>query len=167
MVPDLSVPLEHTSLSNEPADAAAPLSASAPPPQLTAAHISCSRGLADWLSANQVSLAFTSYQTGRLYLVGVDSERGLAVHEVGTGRAMGLWADPQRLVLATAFQVWRFENILAPGQTMGDADRNYVPRVAHTLRRDRHPRHQRARRWPHRVRQYSVFVPGPAVAGAR
>ena len=132
MVPDLLRPLEHMSLSNEPADAAAPLPASATLPQLTAAHISCSRGLADWLGANQVSLAFTSYQTGRLYLVGVDSERGLAVHEVGTGRAMGLWADPQRLVLATAFQVWRFENILAPGQTMGDADRYYVPRVAHT-----------------------------------
>jgi hypothetical protein len=28
---------------------------------------------------------------------------------------MGLWADPQRLVLATAFQVWRFENTLADG----------------------------------------------------
>jgi hypothetical protein len=31
------------------------------------------------------------------------------------GRAMGLWADPKRLVLATAFQVWRFENTLAAG----------------------------------------------------
>jgi hypothetical protein len=37
-------------------------------PQLTPAHITCSRGMADWLRANQVSLAFTSYQTGRLYL---------------------------------------------------------------------------------------------------
>src|ERR1700686_5181790 len=101
-------------------------------PQLTAAHITCSRGLPDWLNANQVSLAFTSYQTGRLYLVGVDDERRLAVHEVGTGRAMGLWADSQRLVLATAFQVWRFENILAADQTVNGADRYYVPRVAHT-----------------------------------
>ncbi|HXN68605.1 MAG TPA: TIGR03032 family protein [Bradyrhizobium sp.] len=101
-------------------------------PQLTPAHITCSRGLPDWLSANQVSLAFTSYQTGRLYLVGVDDERRLAVHEVGTGRAMGLWADSQRLVLATAFQVWRFENILAADQTVNGADRYYVPRVAHT-----------------------------------
>jgi uncharacterized protein (TIGR03032 family) len=101
-------------------------------PQLTAAHISCSRGMAGWLYANQVSLAFTSYQTGRLYLVGVDDAQGLAIHEVGTGRAMGLWADPQRLVLATAFQVWRFENILAADQTMNGADRYYVPRVGHT-----------------------------------
>jgi uncharacterized protein (TIGR03032 family) len=102
------------------------------PTQLTAAHISCSRGLPEWLNANQVSLAFTSYQTGRLYLVGIDSDRRMAVHEVGTGRAMGLWADQQRLVLATAFQIWRFENILPAGQTMGGADRYYVPRAAHT-----------------------------------
>jgi uncharacterized protein (TIGR03032 family) len=124
--------VEQKTLSNEPDGAAA---LAAPPqilPQLTPAHISCSRGLAGWLSANQVSLALTSYQTGRLYLVGVDSEQRLAVHEVGTGRAMGVWADPQRLVLATAFQVWRFENILQAGQTKGDADRYYVPRVAHT-----------------------------------
>jgi hypothetical protein len=79
-----------------------PLSAT-PLPQLTPAHITCSRGMADWLRANQVSLAFTSYQTGRLYLVGVDEAGGLAIHEVGTGRAMGLWVDPQRLVLATAW----------------------------------------------------------------
>jgi uncharacterized protein (TIGR03032 family) len=115
-------------LSNEPNAAASPSIL----PQLTPAHITCSRGMAPWLHANQVSLAFTSYQTGRLYLVGVDSEGGVAMHEVGTGRAMGLWADQQRLVLATAFQVWRFENILTAGQTMGDADRYYVPRVAHT-----------------------------------
>ncbi len=101
-------------------------------PQLTAAHITCSRGMAGWLQANQVSLVFTSYQTGRLYLVGVDDGGGLAIHEVGTGRAMGVWADPQRLVLATPFQVWRFENILAANQTVDGADRYYVPRVAHT-----------------------------------
>jgi uncharacterized protein (TIGR03032 family) len=118
-------------LSNEPADAS-PASPSPTLPQLSPAHISCSRGLPDWLSANRVSLAFTSYQTGRLYLVGVDEAGRLAVHEVGTGRAMGLWADPQRLVLATPFQVWRFENILAADQTADGADRYYVPRVAHT-----------------------------------
>ena len=128
-VPQAANPLEQKTLSNEPNAAASP---SPTLPQLTAAHITCSRGMAGWLHANQVSLAFTSYQTGRLYLVGVDDAQGLAIHEVGTGRAMGLWADPQRLVLATEFQVWRFENILTAGQTMGGADRYYVPRVAHT-----------------------------------
>ncbi|MGA7804771.1 TIGR03032 family protein [Bradyrhizobium sp.] len=116
-------------MSTESADASA---ASPTLPQLTPAHIACSRGLPDWLRANHLSLAFTSYQTGRLYLVGVDEAQRLAIHEVGTGRAMGLWADPQRLVLATPFQVWRFENVLAADQSANGADRYYVPRVAHT-----------------------------------
>ncbi len=45
---------------------------------------------------------------------------------------MGLWADPQRLLLATEAQVWRFENVLAPDQRMGEADKHYVPRLANT-----------------------------------
>lgn len=45
---------------------------------------------------------------------------------------MGLWADPQRLILATKNQLVRFENVLAPNQRMGEADKHYVPRVAHT-----------------------------------
>ena len=110
---------------------ASPASSAATLPQLTPAHITCSRGMAGWLQANQVSLVFTSYQTGRLYLVGADDAGGLAIHEVGTGRAMGVWADPQRLVLATPFQVWRFENILAADQTsqLGSIFRDIVGRL--------------------------------------
>ena len=40
------------------------------PAQPRPVNISCTRGLADWLLRNQVSLAFTSYQTGGFYLVG-------------------------------------------------------------------------------------------------
>lgn len=95
-------------------------------------NISCTRGLADWLQRNNVSIAFTSYQTGRLYLVGVDANKRVSFHERHLARAMGLWADPQRLVVSTLFQVWRFENVLAPNQPLDAPDRHYVPRVAHT-----------------------------------
>ena len=88
--------------------------------------------MADWLLRHNVSLAFTSYQSGRLYLVGVDEHRRVSFHERFLARAMGLWADPQRLVVATLFQVWRFENVLGPGYNSPGADRHYVPRVAHT-----------------------------------
>ena len=95
-------------------------------------NISCSRGLADWLLRNNTSLAFTSYQSGRLYLVGIDEQRRVSFHERFLARAMGLWADPQRLVVATLFQVWRFENVLGPAYNSPGSDRHYVPRVAHT-----------------------------------
>ena len=102
------------------------------PAAAAAVNISCTRGMADWLLRNNVSLAFTSYQSGRLYLVGVDEQRRVSFHERFLARAMGLWADPQRLVVATLFQVWRFENVLGPAYNSPGSDRHYVPRVAHT-----------------------------------
>jgi uncharacterized protein (TIGR03032 family) len=95
-------------------------------------QISCTRGFADWLLRNEVSLAFTSYQTGRLYLVGVDDQKRVSFHERYLARAMALWADPQRLLLATLFQVWRFENVVQPRQLIDGSDRHYIPRHAHT-----------------------------------
>ena len=117
-----------------PADAPAQPPASGPPApaQPPPVNISCTRGLAHWLLQNQVSLAFTSYQTGRLYLVGVNNKGQVSFHERFLARAMGLWADPQRLVVSTLFQVWRFENVLGPNPPAGAPDRHYVPRVAHT-----------------------------------
>jgi uncharacterized protein (TIGR03032 family) len=94
--------------------------------------ISCTRGLADWLLRNNVSLAFTSYQTGRLYLVGVDDQNRVAFQERFLARAMGLWADQQRLLVSTIFQVWRFENVVPLPPSSSGPDRHYVPRVAHT-----------------------------------
>jgi hypothetical protein len=70
-----------------------------PPPAaqgLQPVNISCTRGFPDWLLRNNVSLAFTSYQTSRLYLVGVNSTGQTAFHERFLARAMGLWTDPQR-----------------------------------------------------------------------
>ncbi len=96
------------------------------------ARISCSRGLSDWLLRHNVSLAFTSYQSGRLYLVGVDGNGAVSFHERFLARAMGLWSDSQRLLVSTIFQLWRFENVLRPGETIDGADKHYVPRVAHT-----------------------------------
>lgn len=94
--------------------------------------ISCTRGFADWLLRNNVSLAFTSYQSGRLYLVGVDQQKRVSFHERYLARAMALWADPQRLLPSTLFQVWRFENVVQQGQALEGSDRHYIPRHAHT-----------------------------------
>jgi uncharacterized protein (TIGR03032 family) len=46
---------------------------------------------------------------------------------------MGIHATPQRLYVASLFQVWRLENVLAPHERAnGDFDRLYVPRNAQT-----------------------------------
>ncbi|MFO0953948.1 MAG: TIGR03032 family protein [Isosphaeraceae bacterium] len=88
--------------------------------------------LAAWLAEQQVSFAFTTYQTGKLFLLGRKPDGGLAVVERTFDRAMGLWADGQTLWLSTLYQLWRFENLLRPGEFYQGHDRLYVPKVANT-----------------------------------
>lgn len=91
-----------------------------------------SRDLAGWLASVGCSLAFTTYQTGKLFFLGVGPDGGVSVFERTFERAMGLWAEKSRLWLGAAFQVWRFENVLEPGVLHDGYDALYVPRVGYT-----------------------------------
>lgn len=96
-------------------------------PQKT--DINFSGGLAGFLANQQISLAFTSYQSGRLYLVGQSGDGKLALHEAQYPQAMGVVGDASRLYLGTLTQLVRMENVLAPNQTANGAhDKVYVPR---------------------------------------
>jgi hypothetical protein len=88
--------------------------------------------LASLLAVEEVSLAFTTYQTSKLFLLGRKPEGRLAVVERTFNRAMGLYADSQTLWLSTRFQVWRFENLLRKGELYQGHGRLYVPKVANT-----------------------------------
>ena len=88
--------------------------------------------LSSWLAEHQVSLAFTTYQTGKLFLLGRHPDGRLAVFERSFNRAMGLWADGQTLWLSTLYQLSRFENLLRPGEGYQGYDRLYVPKTAST-----------------------------------
>lgn len=95
---------------------------------------SCSRGLAGWLAGNGLSLAITSYQSGRLYLVGSDKQGRVSFFERIFERAMGIIGNAQRIYLGSLYQVWRFENILKPSELVhGQFDKCYVPRNAQTI----------------------------------
>ena len=95
-------------------------------------QISCSRGLSSWLERHNLSFGFTSYQSGRLYLVGRLPKGRVSFHERHFVHAMGVAATPQRLYLATQYQIWRLENVLGPGERRDGFDRNFVPRNAQT-----------------------------------
>jgi uncharacterized protein (TIGR03032 family) len=95
-------------------------------------EVSCSPGLVPWLESEDLSLVFTTYQTCRLFFVGRKDEGRPALFERLFDRAMGLAADPERLYLATRSQIWRFDNVLAEGETYRGADRLYVPRIGTT-----------------------------------
>jgi uncharacterized protein (TIGR03032 family) len=104
-----------------------------PAPAAGSTKISVSRGLNGWLSRTGCSLAFTSYQTGQLFLVGRLPEGKISFHQQNYVRAMGLHASPQRLYVGSLFQIWRLENVLAPHERANERfDRLYVPRNAQT-----------------------------------
>ena len=90
-----------------------------------------SRGFTSWLASQKTSFAFSTYQTGKLFLVGIKRNGKLSIFSRNFGRAMGLWGDGQTLYLSTQFQLWRFENYLNEGQFHGDYDRLYVPVQSH------------------------------------
>ena len=94
----------------------------------------CSRGLAGWLAANRISLAITSYQSGRVDLVGSDKQGRVSFFERIFERAMGVVGNAQRIYLGSLYQLWRFENVLRSNEVIhGQYDKCYVPRNAQTI----------------------------------
>jgi uncharacterized protein (TIGR03032 family) len=94
-------------------------------------EVTTSEGFAQWLAAQGASIALTTYQGGKLIMVGLNSAGRLSICERTFTRCMGLWSDSaagQTLWVATLYQLWRLENSLLPGQKLKESDRLYVPR---------------------------------------
>ena len=91
-----------------------------------------SRLFVSWLAEQHASLAFTTYQAGKLFFVGLNAKGELAIFNRTLARVMGLAVHEQRLWVASLWQLWRFENALQPGQAHGANDRWYVPQLAYT-----------------------------------
>ena len=90
-----------------------------------------SRHFPAWLAEQRVSLAFTTYQSGKLFLIGLQPDARLSVFEWTFNRCLGLWSDGQTLWMSSLYQLWRFENALEPGQIANGYDRLYVPKVGY------------------------------------
>lgn len=105
-----------------------PTEPSKPAPQFEAM---ASRGFTSWLDDQKLSLAFTTYQAGKLFLIGLQSDGRLSIFERTFNRCLGLWGDGQTLWMTSLYQLWRFENALEPGQAANGFDRVYVPQVGY------------------------------------
>jgi uncharacterized protein (TIGR03032 family) len=101
-------------------------------PQL---EISASRQFVSWLREHRLSLAFTTYQSGKLFLIGTKPDGKLSVFERTFERCMGLAVSPdaQTLWMSSVYQLWRFENAIPSGTTApGGYDALFVPQLAYT-----------------------------------
>ncbi|WP_179076668.1 TIGR03032 family protein [Nostoc sp. C057] len=109
-----------------------PVSNAIPSSSAPKLEITCSPHLATWLQTQLLSLAFTTYQTNRLFFIGCNDQGTIAAHERLFDKPMGLYASNNGIYLSTRYQIWRFENLLSPGERYQQSDRLYIPRQAYT-----------------------------------
>jgi len=107
------------------------ISASQTPAAEPKVEYSLSAGIIGRLHAMKAALAFTSYQSGLLYMLGASLQGKPQLHQSGMPKPMGLCADgPGRLVLSTGALIVRLEDVLEPGQSINQTyDACFVPRA--------------------------------------
>ncbi len=93
--------------------------------------LTSSRHFPQWLARQQASIAFTTYQANKVHFIGTNQAEGkLSIFERTFQRSMGIATTPdaRTLALATQYQIYRFDNVLPPGQATPDGyDALYSP----------------------------------------
>ena len=101
----------------------------APVPKL---EITTSRQFNSWMAEQGISLGFTSYQAGKLFLIGLRDTAGqLSIEERTVARCMGMVVRDNSLWGSSLYQIWRFENVVLEGTAHDGYDRIFVPKVSH------------------------------------
>ncbi len=90
-----------------------------------------SRQFVSWLIEQNLSLGFSTYQSGKVFLIGHNPNSELSVFERTFERPMGLWSDGQVLWLSTLYQIYRFKNSLPHGELNDNYDRLFVPQISY------------------------------------
>lgn len=93
-------------------------------------ELQTSRQFAGFLAEQKASLAITTYQAGKLLLLGVRQDGRLSVFERTLQRCMGMVASPGALHVATLYQIWRFQDVLPPGTVQDGHDAVFAPRMS-------------------------------------
>lgn len=94
-----------------------------------AVSYSMSPGLPRFLAGLGASLALSSYQSGKFYLIGRNPRGGLLVDERLFQHAMGIAVSGKRIALATQAAIIEMVSALGPGQRVNEIyDACFVPR---------------------------------------
>ncbi len=94
-------------------------------------EINASRQFTPWLYSQNLSLAFTTYQVGKIFFIGLQADGKLSVFERSIDRCMGLCAEGNNLYVGSLYQLWRFANALEPGQEHNGYDAVYLPQISY------------------------------------
>ncbi len=101
-------------------------------PEPRSVTFSVSDGFQDFLASQNLTIAASSYQSGRLYLVGQNQSRGLVLSEEYFSRAMGLHVYDDDLYLLADRHLVHLTNTVAAGRrSQGIFDKSYAPVAVH------------------------------------
>jgi len=95
-------------------------------------EFSLSRQFSSWMIEQKASIVLTTYQAGKLFLLGIDKEGKFSLFNRTFNRVMGLNVSSEQLFLSDLYQLWRFENTLDKGQQYQGYDRCYLPQMCWT-----------------------------------
>ena len=130
-----------------------PLSAAAAAPtgQEPWLKVQGSRYFVEWMAEQGISLAFTTYQTGKLFFVGRKPDSSISMFERTYNHCMGMWAAPdaKTIWLSSRYQIWQMTQAPAnavpyrpveannpasalPPWAQRGYDVAYIPRVGYT-----------------------------------
>lgn len=90
-----------------------------------------SRHFENWLAGIDASIAFSTYQAGKVFMVGM-GDKGISIAERTFARCMGLAAQAERMYLASLYQIWRFNNVLGDGERYQGYDKLFIPHLGWT-----------------------------------
>lgn len=96
-------------------------------------EITATRQFTPWLAEQGASLAFTTYQTGKVFFIGLGPDQSLSIFERTFNRCMGLYAtaDAHTVYMSSLYQLWRFEQAFQPHQFHDGYDALYIPQVGY------------------------------------
>lgn len=92
--------------------------------------VNASPGFAAWLHEQNTALAITTYQIGKLFLIGAPARDRLSVTERTFQRCLGVAALDGSLYLAGLNNIMQFENVVPQGQQLEGHDAVFAPQVA-------------------------------------
>jgi len=92
-----------------------------------------SRGFEGWLAEQKCSLAFSTYQVGKVFLVGLRPDRKLWVFNRDVGRCLGLAVAGADLWTTGGGQIYRFVDAMTAERPTGGEgpDAYYVPQTSY------------------------------------
>ena len=125
---------EQAESSAHTANAPTPKAVTSPPAQAAQPQlaITTSRQFSSWLAETNVSLVFTSYQSGKVFFVGHKPNQDIAIMQRNFQRCMGMAVKGDDLYLSSLYQVWKFKRYGLNKEQQGNQtfDCVYTPRTS-------------------------------------